>query len=407
MSLKEKADGLFRERKFVDAIDAYTEAIEADPQNKALYSNRAACREKLAANAWGDDKAAQIEAGLEDARKCAALDPAWVRGQQRVAAFCALAVTEEATRASKYPDFRQDMPVDRDVTLGRRKADDYDLRRSATAMAKATALRREAEAACRAGLAADAANEPLRLALQALRDSGFELDAALEPTDAALVDAAKAQEHKAAASKAFAAKDLKAAEAGFGKALAFDPTDAVLYSNRSACRAGQEVFDDALADADAALRLRPDWAKAHNRRATALYGIGNYVEAEAAVDAGLKLEPGNAALQALKKTCAIETAEPLAVQQQMASFRKEKRSNRKLQSMLQGLNLGGGASPQVFSPNQFNMSGGGGLGGMFQGANGGKGMSEDQMRKMARAMVAGGPAAPVFNAPAASPPAPP
>ena len=103
------------------------------------------------------------------------------------------------------------------MTLGRRKGDDYDLKRSATAMAKATELRKEAEKACRAGIAADAANEPLRLALQALRDSGFALDAALEPTDSALVDTAAAQAHKKTASASFAAKDLKTAEAGFTK----------------------------------------------------------------------------------------------------------------------------------------------------------------------------------------------
>ena len=61
---KTKADGLFRDRKFTDAIDAYGEAIDLDPSNKALYSNRAACQEKLLANLFGDEKKKKVEAGL-------------------------------------------------------------------------------------------------------------------------------------------------------------------------------------------------------------------------------------------------------------------------------------------------------------------------------------------------------
>ena len=110
------------------------------------------------------------------------------------------------------------------------------------------------------------------------------------------------------------------------------------------------------------------------------------LDAEAACDAGLALEPQNAGLVELKKTCAIETAEPLAVQQQMAKFRAEKRSNKKMNDLLKGLNFGGAGGPQVFSPNQFSgmMGGGGGLGGL---GGGGANMTEAQMRQMARAMA--------------------
>lgn len=98
---KAKADALFRERKFVDAVDAYDAAIAADPENKALYGNRAACREKLVAGSFGDEKTALIAAGLVDGRRCVALDAGWARGHQRLAAFCALAVENERTQASK------------------------------------------------------------------------------------------------------------------------------------------------------------------------------------------------------------------------------------------------------------------------------------------------------------------
>jgi hypothetical protein len=84
----------------------------------------------------------------------------------------------------------------------------------------------------------------------------------------------------------------------------------------------------------------------------------------------------------------VETCEPLGVQEQMHKFREEKRSNKKMQDMLKGLNLGGAGGPQIFSPSQFgSMNGMGGMGGLGGGmAN----MNESQMRQMARAMASGG-----------------
>jgi len=381
---KTKADGLFRDRKFTDAIDAYGEAIDLDPSNKALYSNRAACQEKLLANLFGDEKKAKIEEGLEDARKCVALDAAWARGHQRRAAFCDLMVRSEIQQVSQNDDY----VVDRSSADFSSDRNDQ-LERSASAQLCVKELRKEGEMACRQGLKLDASNEALRLHLLTLRDAAdYVLDTTLEPTDAALVDATSAASAKKVGSGSFAAKDYKNAAAAFTKALAFDATDPVFYSNRSACRAALFEHRAALKDADACILLKPAWAKGQNRRATALYGLGRYGEAEQACDAGLQLEPGNAALATLKKTCAVETCEPLPVQAQMHKFREEKRSNAKMQEMLKGLNLGGQGA-QVFSGSSF-MNGMGGMN--FGGGGGGTGMAnmnEGQMRQMARAMANG------------------
>ncbi|KAH8057860.1 hypothetical protein JL722_6400 [Aureococcus anophagefferens] len=378
---KTKADGLFRDRKFTDAIDAYGEAIDLDPSNKALYSNRAACQEKLLANLFGDEKKKKVEAGLADARKCVELDASWARGHQRLAAFCDLMVKSEASQVSLSEDYVVGQRRASPTSATRRRICGGPRRRRRASRNCAKRARSRA-----AGASSSAASESLRLNLQALAASDYALDATLEPKDAALVDAAAAAAAKKAGSASFAAKDYKAA-AAFTKALA-GATDPVFYSNRSACRAALDEYRSALRDADACLTLKPGWAKAQNRRATALYGLGRYVDAEAACDAGLALEPGNAALEALKKTCALETCEPLGVQEQMHKFREEKRSNKKMQDMLKGLNLGGAGGPQIFSPSQFgSMNGMGGMGGLGGGmAN----MNESQMRQMARAMGGGG-----------------
>jgi len=50
--------------------------------------------------------------------------------------------------------------------------------------------------------------------------------------------------------KAFAAKDWEKAIDLFSQAIAIDPSNHVLYSNRSAAKAGKKDWAGALADAD-------------------------------------------------------------------------------------------------------------------------------------------------------------
>jgi len=67
----------------------------------------------------------------------------------------------------------------------------------------------------------------------------------------------------------------------------------VLLANRSATRLHLGRHDAALADAVAALTLRPDWVKAYHRKAIALLALGRSREAQAAYAAALKHEPEN------------------------------------------------------------------------------------------------------------------
>ena len=50
--------------------------------------------------------------------------------------------------------------------------------------------------------------------------------------------------------KAFAAKDYDKAIDLFSQAIALDPKNHVLWSNRSAAKAGKKLWEDALADAE-------------------------------------------------------------------------------------------------------------------------------------------------------------
>jgi len=332
---------------------------------------------------------------------------------------------------------------------------------SSSALVRVTAVRRELETVARCGLALDVAhpNDTLLEALQVLRDvptdeENFRLNSDLAPTDIALslADGAgqRAQAHKTKGGHAFAAKQWEAAEQWYTKALACDPVSiavvvdssstngandeqegnttananpatahsrrpmpvgghtAVLYSNRSATRAAQEKFVVALRDAERCIQLRPTWSKGHSRRATALFGLGRYADAEASCQAGLVLDPANSPLLDMLATCQQETCEPLAVQREMFRLREQEKKDAKLQEMIAKLSGGGGGGggPKVFNMNGMDFSGGGnpfanlggngmGGGGGLEGLFGGGGgqakkpkLSDGQLRSMARATVA-------------------
>ncbi|XP_013103199.2 tetratricopeptide repeat protein 28 [Stomoxys calcitrans] len=76
-------------------------------------------------------------------------------------------------------------------------------------------------------------------------------------------------------------------------ALQLDPSNYILYSNRSAARLKQGQFALALQDATKARELCPQWPKAYFRQGVALQCLGRYGEALASFAAGLGQDPQN------------------------------------------------------------------------------------------------------------------
>ncbi|XP_045447472.1 stress-induced-phosphoprotein 1 [Melitaea cinxia] len=71
--LKEKGNAALAAEKFDEAIKFYTSAIELDPNNHVLYSNRSAAYAK----------AKKYALALEDANKTVSLNPSWSKGYSR------------------------------------------------------------------------------------------------------------------------------------------------------------------------------------------------------------------------------------------------------------------------------------------------------------------------------------
>ncbi|CAH0549630.1 unnamed protein product [Brassicogethes aeneus] len=81
--------------------------------------------------------------------------------------------------------------------------------------------------------------------------------------------------------------DFSTAVALYTDALQLDPTNHILYSNRSAAKLKQGLFAQALQDAVTARDLCPTWPKAYYRQGVALQCMGRHGDALAAFSQGL------------------------------------------------------------------------------------------------------------------------
>ncbi|QYS96967.1 hypothetical protein H0G86_004204 [Trichoderma simmonsii] len=108
---------------------------------------------------------------------------------------------------------------------------------------------------------------------------------------------ASADELKALGNKAIAEKNFDDAIDKFTQAIALQPENHILYSNRSAAYASKKDWDNALKDAEKTTEIKPDWAKGWGRKGAALHGKGDLLGANDAYEAGLKHDPNNAQLK--------------------------------------------------------------------------------------------------------------
>ncbi|MHC4777606.1 MAG: hypothetical protein ACYTFG_03400 [Planctomycetota bacterium] len=149
--------------------------------------------------------------------------------------------------------------------------------------------------------------------LMALRSRNLELEAALilerEKSEAAIRDfldfrkksLEKARGDEKSKAAEFYELGLKAQEGGhhilaeeyYSRALDIDPTLASARNGRGSVRLALKKAEEALADFTTCTTLRPGYAPYEFNRGRALTMLGRHVEAAAAFDKVLVLEPGN------------------------------------------------------------------------------------------------------------------
>lgn len=79
----------------------------------------------------------------------------------------------------------------------------------------------------------------------------------------------------------------------FTEAIAIEPENHILYSNRSAAFASKRDYQKALEDAEKVTEIKPDWAKGWGRKGAALHGLRDLLGANDAYEEGLKLDANN------------------------------------------------------------------------------------------------------------------
>ncbi|KPM36494.1 Heat shock protein sti1 [Neonectria ditissima] len=123
-----------------------------------------------------------------------------------------------------------------------------------------------------------------------------------------------ADELKALGNKAIAEKNFDEAVDKFTQAIAVQPENHILYSNRSAAYASKRDWDHALQDAEQTTQIKPDWAKGWGRKGAALHGKGDLLGANDAYEEGLKHDASNAQLKSglasVKKAMEAEVGGP-------------------------------------------------------------------------------------------------
>lgn len=106
-----------------------------------------------------------------------------------------------------------------------------------------------------------------------------------------------AAELKAKGNAAFSSGNFAEAIIFFTEAIQLDPSNHVLYSNRSAAEASLKQYDKALEDAKKVVELKADWPKGYSRLGAAHFGLHQLQEAVEAYKKGLELDPKNEQLQ--------------------------------------------------------------------------------------------------------------
>ncbi|CAL9042438.1 unnamed protein product [Musa banksii] len=98
MEAKSRGDDAFKKKDYQMAVDAYTQAVDLDPNEAALLSNRSLCWIRLG----------QGEQALADARACRALRPDWAKACYREGAALRLLQSFDEAASAFYEGVKLD-----------------------------------------------------------------------------------------------------------------------------------------------------------------------------------------------------------------------------------------------------------------------------------------------------------
>jgi stress-induced-phosphoprotein 1 len=112
-----------------------------------------------------------------------------------------------------------------------------------------------------------------------------------------------ADELKALGNAALQAEKFDEAVDFYTRAIEIDPSNHILYSNRSAAFAKVGKYTNSLEDAERTVELKSDWPKGYSRKGAALELLQRFDDAIVTYEAGLKHDPNNEQLKEALTNC--------------------------------------------------------------------------------------------------------
>lgn len=113
----------------------------------------------------------------------------------------------------------------------------------------------------------------------------------------AYLDPAKAEEAREKGNELFKAQKYPEAVEQYTEAIARNPDDHRVYSNRAACYTKLAAFNEALKDADKCIEIAPEFAKGYTRKGHVEFFTKQYDKALETYQAGLAKDPENEELR--------------------------------------------------------------------------------------------------------------
>lgn len=105
---------------------------------------------------------------------------------------------------------------------------------------------------------------------------------------------AKAEALKLEGNKAMASRDFELAVKKYTEAIAVLPTNAVYFANRAAAHSSLKAYEEAVKDAESAIKTDPSYSKGYSRLGYAKFALGRAEEALEAYKKVLDIEGDNA-----------------------------------------------------------------------------------------------------------------
>lgn len=223
-------------KKFAEALEAYQEAIDKDPEEITFHTNKAAVYFEMK----DYDKCIEsCDAGIEIAKK----------GNYDYVKL-AKAMARKANALVQKKQFDEGIELYQKALI---ENQDHAIKMG---LQKAQKLKKEAEAL-------------------------------------AYINPELAEEHRLKGNDLFKGGDFVAALKEYDEAIRRDPKAHAIYSNRSATYIKLMDFNSGLKDADKAIELNPTFVKAYARKGNCHHMMKEYHKALEAFDRGLKIDDKN------------------------------------------------------------------------------------------------------------------